>query len=147
VKTGPTWVMFLVLGLASFAPVAVGLRPDWWMPYYYGALLVWWVWMSIARVRWEAGSGPTEMRAVASARRASGRRLIVVARDEGRLYDRLRRSGVDDAVTIITDRRSTERRLQLQVYIPDRRRGERRRYDIESLLFAEGWAEVMLPRR
>jgi hypothetical protein len=168
VRTGPTWLTVVVLGVGSFAPVVVGLRPGWWMLYYYGVLLVWWVWTSIARVRWDgrddqsaarllgargrrslrgAGTASAETRAAVSARGASGRRLIVVARDEGRVYDRLRRAGVAHAVTIITDRRSTERRLQLQVYIPDRRRGERRRYDIESLLLAEGWAEVTLPLR
>jgi hypothetical protein len=147
VRTSPIWLMFLALGLASFAPVVVGLRPGWWALSYFGAVLVWWVWMSVARARGEAGSEPAEMRAATPASRRSGRRLIVVARDAGSLYDRLRRSGVDHAVTIITDRRSTERRRRLQVHIPERRRGERRRYDIESSLLAEGWAEVTLPQR
>lgn len=167
-RTGPTWLTFVILGLASFAPFVLGLRPGRWMVSYYGVLFVGWAWTSIARVRGEArddrwaerprgargrrpargaGSATAVTRATASARRVSGRRLIVVARDAGRVYDRLQRAGVAHAVTIITDRRSTERRLQLQVYIPDRRRGERRRYDIESLLLAEGWAEVTLPLR
>jgi hypothetical protein len=167
VRTGPTWLTFVILGLASFAPIVLGLRPGRWMVSYYGVLFVGWAWTSIARVRGEArddrwaerprgtrrgpargaGSATAVTRATASARRPSGRRLIVVARDAGSVYDRLRRAGVAHAVTIITDRRSIERRLQLQVYIPDRRRGERRRHDTESLLRAEGWAEVTLPQR
>ena len=46
-----TWLMFLYLGIASFAPVVVSLRPGRWMPYYYGALLMWWVLVSLATVR------------------------------------------------------------------------------------------------
>jgi len=74
------------------------------------------------------------------------RRLIIVARDDADLYDRIRRDQLgDDAVRVITDRRRTDRRLQLEVYIPDRRRGERRRYDIDRLLLTQGWAQVTLP--
>jgi hypothetical protein len=33
----------------------------------------------------------------------------------------------------------------LEVYIPDRRLGERRRHDIAPLLHTQGWAQVTLP--
>jgi hypothetical protein len=163
----PIWLMFLFLGIASFAPVIVGLRPGWWMLYYYGALLVWWALVSVAALRWTAREeqkaerqlvGPVpqlrdakdaeaaEPRAEAARRALAGERLIVVARDEAALYHRIRRDRLgDDAVRVITDRRSTHRRLQLEVYIPDRRSGERRRYDIDPLLLTQGWAEVTLP--
>ena len=73
-------------------------------------------------------------------------RLIIVARDEVGLYGYIRRDQVgDETVRVITDRRSTDRRLRMEEHIPDRRRGERRRYDIEPLLLTQGWAEVTLP--
>jgi hypothetical protein len=49
------------------------------------------------------------------------------------------------AVRVITDRRSTARRLRMEAYLPDRRRGERRRYDIDPLLLTQGWAGVTSP--
>jgi hypothetical protein len=33
----------------------------------------------------------------------------------------------------------------MQAHLPDRRLGEQRRYDIEPLLLAQGWAEATLP--
>jgi threonine/homoserine/homoserine lactone efflux protein len=45
----PTWLVFLFLCVASFAPVA-SQWPGWWVP-YYGALLVCWVVVSIVAVR------------------------------------------------------------------------------------------------
>ena len=78
--------------------------------------------------------------------RSTLRRLIIVARDEVVLYDYTRRGQFgDETVRVITDRRSTDRRLRLEAHIPDRRRGERRRYDIDPLLLTQGWAEVTLP--
>ena len=162
----PTWLMFLSLGIASFAPV-VSLRPGWWVPYYYGALLVWWVLVSVAAMRGVAREDqkakrqlartPRQLRDAKNAEAAETHadavrhapaevRLIIVARDGVDLYDRIRRdqSG-DEAVRVIADRRSTDRRHQLGVYIPDRRRGERRRYDIARLLLTQGWAQVTLP--
>ena len=163
----PTWLMFLFLGIASFAPVVVGLRPGWWMAYYYGALLVWWVLVSVAAVRWVVREDHSTERQLAGRVRQlrdakdaetaesdairpalAEERLIIVARDEVALYDRIRRNQLGDyAVRVIADRRSTDRRLQLNVYIPDRRRGERRRHDIAPLLLTQGWAEVTLPKR
>jgi hypothetical protein len=74
-------------------------------------------------------------------------RLIIVARDEASLYDYIRRrqSG-NQAVIVITDRRRADRRHGMEAHVPDRRRGERRRYNIEPLLRAQGWAQVTLPK-
>jgi membrane protein implicated in regulation of membrane protease activity len=47
--TIPTWLIFLSLGIASFAPVA-SLWPGWRMA-YYGALLMCWVLISVAAMR------------------------------------------------------------------------------------------------
>ena len=166
--SAPTWLMFVCLAIASFAPVVLGLRPGPWTPYYYGALFVSWIFVSIAVVRRRARRGQTaeygfarsarplwdpeddeevEAHAAAVRRVLAGERLIIVARNDGGLYDRLRRDRpADEAIRIITDRRNAERRRQLEVYIPDRRGGERRRHDIDSLLLTQGWAEVTLPR-
>jgi hypothetical protein len=163
----PTWLMFLSLGIASFAPV-VSLRPGWWVPYYYGALLVWWVLVSVAAMRGVAREDekakrqlartPHQFRDAKNAEAAETHadavrhalaevRLIIVARDGVDLYDRIRRDQLgDETVRVITDRRSTDRRLQLEVYIPDRRLGERRHYDIAPLLLTQGWAEATLPK-
>ena len=147
----PTWLMFLYLGIASFAPVAASVRPGRWMPYYYGALLMWWVLVSMVAVRRQARNGkPIETiksYTAAFRHRLAEERLIIIARDDVDLYDRLRRGQPgDEVVRVITNRRSADRRLQLQVYIPDRRSGDRRRYDIDSLLLTQGWAEVTLPK-
>jgi hypothetical protein len=166
--SAPTWVLFVCLAITSFAPVVLGLRPGPWTPYYYAALFVLWIWVSFAVVRRRTNRGQTtaygfarsarppwdteedeeaEAHAAAVRRVLAEDRLIIVARDDGELYDRLRRDPrVDEAVRIITDRRSAERRRQLEVYIPDRRGGERRRHDIDPLLNTQGWAEVTLPR-
>jgi hypothetical protein len=78
--------------------------------------------------------------------RSTLRRLIIVARDEVVLYEYIRRGQFgDETVRVITDRRSTDRRLRMEAHIPDRRRSERRRYDIDPLLLTQGWAEVTLP--
>jgi hypothetical protein len=164
----PIWLMFVFLGIASFAPVVVSLRPGWWMFYYYGALLVWWVFVSVAAMRWAARQDQKAERplvrpvprfrdtknAEAAGPRADAvhhalaeERLIIVARDEVVLYHRIRRDHLgDDSVRVITDRRSTDRRLQLEVYIPDRRTDERRHNDVDPLLFTQGWAEVTAPK-
>jgi hypothetical protein len=163
--TIPTWLMLVSLAIASFAPV-VSLRPGWWVPYYYGALLVWWVLVSVAAMRrvaredqkrqlagtprplGDATNAEAEETHADAVRHAFAEaRLIIVARDAVDLYDRIRRNQLgDETVTVITDRRSTDRRLHLEVYIPDRRLDERRRHDIAPLLFTQGWAQVTLPR-
>jgi len=74
------------------------------------------------------------------------RRLIIVARGEGALYDYIRRDQFgDETVRVVTDRRRADRRHGLDAHTPDRRRGERRRYDIDRLLLTQGWAQVTLP--
>jgi hypothetical protein len=74
------------------------------------------------------------------------RRLIVVARDEPDLYDYIRRDQIgDETVKVIIDRRLAARRHRVEAHLPDRRRAERRRYNIEPLLQTRGWAEVRLP--
>jgi uncharacterized membrane protein len=45
----PTWLVFLFLGIASFAPL-LSRWPGWWMA-YYGALLVCWVLVAVAAMR------------------------------------------------------------------------------------------------
>jgi hypothetical protein len=45
----PTWLIFLFLVVASFAPV-VSARPAWWIP-YYAALLACWIGAVIAAFR------------------------------------------------------------------------------------------------
>jgi hypothetical protein len=153
--------MFLFIGIASFAPV-VSLRPGWWMP-YYGALLVCWVLVAVDAVREDRKAKrklARMLRQLRDAKNAQGAemdvdafrrvlaetRLIIVARDQVDLYHRIRRDQRgNEAVSVITDRRRTARRLRMEAYLPDRRRGERRRYDIDPLLVTQGWAEVTLP--
>jgi hypothetical protein len=146
----PTWLMFLFLGIASFAPV-VSLRPGWWVPYYYGALLVCWVVVSVAAMRRVAREDRKAKHQLARMLRqlrdpkeaGAAETDIIVARDEVVLYDHFRRDQPgDQAVRIIRDRRSTVRRLRMKARIPDRRHGERRRYDIAPLLLTQGWAQV-----
>ena len=171
--TIPTWLAFVYLGIASFAPI-VSLRPAWWMP-YYGALLACWGLVAFAASRSLAREQRDAKRKLARLLRQiqvtnkaeaaeesgdAGRRalpeerLIIVARGQD-LYDYMRRGhfGVgegqlaDETVRIVTDRRSTARRRRVTTHIPDRRIGERRRYDIEPLLLAQGWADATLPKR
>jgi hypothetical protein len=160
-----TWLVFLFLGIASFAPL-VSLRPGWWM-LYYGALLVCWILVAVAAMRRVARQDQKAKRKFARMLRQlrdaknveaaetdvdtvrhalAEKRLIIVARDEVDLYDSIRKDKIgDETVTVITDRRSTARRLRMEAHLPDRRRGERRRYDIEPLLLTQGWAQVTLP--
>ena len=71
------------------------------------------------------------------------RRLIIVASDEVDLYDYIRRDQVaDDTVMVIRDRRTLNRRHRMELRLPERRRAERRIYDIDALLRAQGWVEV-----
>jgi hypothetical protein len=161
----PTWLVFLFLCIASFAPFA-SPRPGWWMA-YHGALLVCWVLVSVAAMRRVAREDRKAKRKLVRMLRQLGdaenaeaaepdadavrhelaeKRLIIVARDEAGLYDSIRRDQLgDESVRVITDRRSTARRLRMEPHIPDRRRGERRRNDIEPFLLKRGWAQVTLP--
>jgi len=51
----------------------------------------------------------------------------------------------EENVSVISDRRRIERRYRSEGHVPERRRDERRRYDIELQLRTQGWAEVRLP--
>jgi hypothetical protein len=163
--TIPTWLVFLFLAIASFAPI-VNLQPRWWAP-YYGALLMCWVVVSVAAVRRMARDDQKLERTLAKGRQLRDAknaepaetgaepardpldegRLIIVARDEASLYDYIRRrQSRNQTVSVITDRRRADRRHRMEAHVPDRRRGERRRYNIEPLLRAQGWAQVTLPK-
>jgi hypothetical protein len=137
------------------------------MPYYYGALLVCWVLVSVGAMRRVARDERKAKRQLARMLRqlrdakkaapaetdASGvrhaiaeERLIIVARDEVVLYDHIHRDQLrNEAIRVIRDRRSTDRRRRMKAHTPDRRRGERRRYGIHPLLLTQGWALVTLP--
>ena len=74
-------------------------------------------------------------------------RLIIVARDKGDLYEALRRDQLGhSAVTVIADRRRTDRRRKLELFLPERRLGERRHCDVSQSLVTQGWAELTLPK-
>jgi hypothetical protein len=71
--------------------------------------------------------------------------LIVVARNEPDLYEIIRKDHLgDDSITVILDRRRTERRQRSDPPITNRRHAERRRQDIGPALIKEGWAEIRL---
>jgi hypothetical protein len=53
--------------------------------------------------------------------------LLIVARDQGDLYDCLQHAYADsETITVLLDRRHAERRRSVQPVAGDRRRGERR---------------------
>jgi hypothetical protein len=137
-----TRLTLLLLAIASFAPVAMSLRPGWWAATYYGALFVWWVLMSIALVSWTTPDDSETDSPVGG----SVRRLVIVARGQAVLHACIRAVLLGDyAAKVVLDRRDVERRRQLEVFIPDRRRAERRRHNVQPLLKGQGWAEVRLP--
>jgi hypothetical protein len=162
--TIPTWLVFLFLSIASFAPV-VSRWPGWWMA-YYGALLVCWVLVSVAAMRRvareerkakrklarmlrqlrdakRAEAAETDAEAFPHARAMIRRRIIVASGETDDLHDDIRRGQVgDENVIVITDRRKADRRRRMDKYVVERRRAERRLYDIEPLLLTQGWAEV-----
>jgi hypothetical protein len=136
-----TRLTLLLLAIASFAPVAMSLQPGWWAAIYYGALFVWWVLLSMAIVSWTTPDDRRTDRSVG----ASGHRLVVVARGQAVLHACIRAVLLgDEAAKVVLDRRNVERRRQFEVFIPDRRRAERRRYNVQPLLMGQGWAEVRL---
>jgi len=164
--TIPTWLMFLFLSIAALGPHLTGW-PRWWIA-YYGALLVCWVLMSVGDMRRavreerqthgnlartlrqfravpETDAAETDADAVRPA--PAEERLIIVARDQVDLYDRIRRDQSGHrAVAVIADRRRDDRRRNVELFIPERRLGDRRQYDVSSLLVAQGWAELTLPK-
>jgi len=57
----------------------------------------------------------------------AGRGLLIVARDQGELYDCLQHAyGDSEEITVLLDRRRGERRRRVQPVAGERRRGERR---------------------
>jgi hypothetical protein len=164
--TIPTWLMFLFIGIASLGPHVALWRRGWIA--YYGALLVCWILISVTDMRRAAREERQAQRTLArmvsqfravSQTEAPERdadaappalveeRLIIVARDKVDLYDRLRRdqSG-QQAVTVVADRRRTDRRRKLELFIPERRLAERRHCDVSQLLVTQGWAELTVPK-
>jgi hypothetical protein len=72
--------------------------------------------------------------------------LIVVARDEPDLYEIMRKDHFgEESITVILDRRRTERRRRSDPDVPNRRHTERRHRDIDRALINEGWAQIRLP--
>ena len=164
--TIPTWLMYLFLSIASLGPLVSPL-PRWWIAYYV-ALLACWILMSVvdmrravreerqakgnlARVLRQFRAGPdtdaAERDADAEDFAPTEERLIIVARDKVDLYDSIRRDQLGHgAVTVIADRRRTNRRGKLELFIPERRLAERRHYDVSQLLVTQGWAELTLPK-
>ena len=164
--TVPTWLMYLFLAIAAVGP-HVSLWPRWWIA-YYGALLACWVVMSVGDMRRAAreerqtqrhlarmlqqqravpGPEAAEIDADTVGPELAEERLIIVARDKGDLYDRLRNDQSDGTVTVIEDRRRADRRRKLELFIPERRLGDRRQCDVSQLLVTQGWAELTAPKR
>jgi hypothetical protein len=80
----PTWLLFAFLTVSAFAPVA-GRWRGWWLV-YYGALLVCWIFVSVAAVRKAARAGRMRQRKLA--------RLFRQHRDEEK--SRLARAGASE---------------------------------------------------
>ena len=72
--------------------------------------------------------------------------LLIVARERPDVYEAMRKEFVDarDRVQVVLDRRFGERRRRLVGFVPDRRRAERRRHDIDADLRSLGRAIVRL---
>ena len=77
--------------------------------------------------------------------RESEMRILIVRREDLRLYQRFRAPlAADPTVKVITDRRWAERRRDSLGYESDRRRGDRRRDEryVSLALRSAGWVEV-----
>ncbi len=69
--------------------------------------------------------------------------LCIVAQQDLKLFDYLRQSfASSDTVEVIIDRRRRPRRWRETIYPLDRRRGERRRHNIDAELQNLGWVLV-----
>jgi hypothetical protein len=76
------------------------------------------------------------------------RRLVIVARDEVDLYSSIVDELAADPLTeVIFDRRFGQRRRALAQHVPERRRSDRRRVDVATLLNSQGYAVVYAARR
>jgi hypothetical protein len=154
----PTWLLFLFLGIAAFAPLA-SRTPGRWLVAYYISLFACWIVVSIAAVRQlvregvtSAGHYSAKLRYLRSAQAVNE----VESEDTGgRRSTRLRRRIVvaghgpesvaaihGETVLVLVDRRQGERRQREDPCAIDRRRGDRRQYDVKSILATRGWAEV-----
>ena len=150
-----TWMAFLFLAVAAFAPVA-GQQPGWLVA-YYAALFACWIGAAIWAVRRLATEnlrtpGDRMLRYLRGTThapmddpaglRASGRarRRIILATDVSPGSDETD----DHQVIVIADRRKAERRRRAAPCAVERRITDRRRYDIGPLLATQGWAEVTL---
>jgi membrane protein implicated in regulation of membrane protease activity len=156
----PIWLLFLFLCIAAFAPAAS--YSSRWLLAYYCVLLMCWVLVTVAGLRllgrqdreqkrklnrmlrqFRDRGRVTEMK-VDAVPRGLGRvrRRIIVAADLD-LYDAIRSDQVaDESAIIIRDRRGADRRHRRDLYAVERRRTERRGFDIRPLLLSQGWAEV-----
>jgi len=76
----------------------------------------------------------------------TAKQLIVVARDQQRLYEYARRAFAGNpTVEIVLDRRRAERRREDELRTPERRRGDRRvTLEVDDRLRTTGWAIVRL---
>jgi hypothetical protein len=69
--------------------------------------------------------------------------LLIVARDEPMLYERLRQEFEgDEELSVVLDRRIGDRRRQSQPVSPDQRRADRRQALVTDWLQRFGWATV-----
>jgi hypothetical protein len=69
--------------------------------------------------------------------------LLIVARDEPMLYERLRLEFEgDEELSVVLDRRVGDRRRQSQPVSRDQRRAERRQALVDDQLQRFGWATV-----
>ena len=69
--------------------------------------------------------------------------LLIVARDEPRLYERLRQEFEgDEDLDVVLDRRVGDRRRQPQLVNADQRRADRRQALVADQLQRFGWATV-----
>jgi hypothetical protein len=147
-----TWLVFLFLSIAAFAPLA-GERPDWLIAYYVALFACWIVTaiLAVYRLATDDRSTPAErmlrhLRSAAGARTDPAdpqpgvrlRRRIIVAGDASESADQPE----ENPVVVITDRRRAERRRRTDPCTNDRRVSDRRRYDIRPLLSTQGWAEI-----
>jgi hypothetical protein len=74
------------------------------------------------------------------------KQLIVIARDQPRLYEYARRAFAGNpTVEVVLDRRRAERRRDEESRAPERRRGDRRlTLEVDDRLRTVGWAVVRL---
>jgi hypothetical protein len=70
--------------------------------------------------------------------------LYIVSRENPALYNHLRTTLETATVEVTFDRRARQRRQRAEAPAVERRRAERRRWDIDEKLRTVGWAEVQI---